>query len=700
MTTVDHIFSAANVDAGARDDGATIGQTLDRRSVRWGALFVALVILLAAVVSFLGIRAQINQVRHDVNLRLATVVGARAEIIESWAAGIQRQALPVADGYLIRLYANEMDMVGRDRSQPLAPDPAAANAELTSQRSHFDQMLREVSRSTDFASASLVGRDGHVYAADPFATDLSAERRAAAQTAIVTGVAHFGAVRTAPASPAGPEIDYVVPVMPPQSESAQPVAVAALIFALPIGPAIRDFLATGPTNRGPGKWRLFQSGENNLIELGTDQATPVAEIGLITDLADANAYAPPPRTSIGGSQPVYASAIFVTTPRWWLAHELPKDVAEASLRSFIAAVTAVASLAVVIVLAAFGATLYRYRAAHDRSVADQFRTLADRLASQRQLLGSITDALTDAIGLKDERGRYVFVNPAFARAVGRPIDDIMGLDDAAIYGHGTAQRLHRWDQVVRNGNAPLTAQEEVFLASRRHVLQISKIPCRLPTSQNIGILSVSRDISEVIEQQRLRERAQRQTVAALVHAVELRDRHLAGHSRRMAELACQVTKVLGAPQDVEDTVDAAANLSQIGKLGVRRELLTKKKRLTAPEIQEMEKHVDYAADILRGIEFELPVLEAIVQMNERLDGSGYPVGLEGDDIAPAARILAVCDVFCARIETRAYRPAISPAEAIEVLANNCLRYDPEVVRALREVINTVAGEKLLASVEA
>ena len=166
---------------------------------------------------------------------------------------------------------------------------------------------------------------------------------------------------------------------------------------------------------------------------------------------------------------------------------MPKDVAEASLRSFIAAVAVVGSLAVVIVLAAsFGATLYRYRAAHDRSVADGFRALADRLAGQRQLLASITNALTDAIGLKDEHGRYVFVNPAFARAVGRPIDDIMGLDDEAIYGHGTAQRLHRWDEVVRTGNAPLTAEEEVYLASKRHVLQISKIPCRLPTNHNIG----------------------------------------------------------------------------------------------------------------------------------------------------------------------------------------------------------------------
>ena len=126
----------------------------------------------------------------------------------------------------------------------------------------------------------------------------------------------------------------------------------------------------------------------------------------------------------------------------------------------------------------------------------------------------------------------------------------------------------------------------------------------------------------MVEQQRLRERAQHQTVAALVHAVELRDMHLAGHSRRLAELASQVAKVLSAPQEVADTVDAAANLSQIGKLGVRRTLLTKSKRLTPPEIQEMEKHVDYAAEILRGIDFDLPVLEAIMQMNERLDGTG------------------------------------------------------------------------------
>jgi HD-GYP domain-containing protein (c-di-GMP phosphodiesterase class II) len=90
------------------------------------------------------------------------------------------------------------------------------------------------------------------------------------------------------------------------------------------------------------------------------------------------------------------------------------------------------------------------------------------------------------------------------------------------------------------------------------------------------------------------------------------------------------------------------------------------------------------------------VLQAITQMNERLDGDGYPKGLKGDEIGLPGRILGACDVFCARLEPRVYRGGIPPATALEILEQNAGRYDSRVVAALRKVANSIAGEKLIA----
>jgi HD-GYP domain-containing protein (c-di-GMP phosphodiesterase class II) len=114
----------------------------------------------------------------------------------------------------------------------------------------------------------------------------------------------------------------------------------------------------------------------------------------------------------------------------------------------------------------------------------------------------------------------------------------------------------------------------------------------------------------------------------------------------------------------------------------------------------MRQHIDHVATILRDIDFELPVLETIHQMHERLDGTGYPAGLTRGQIGRAALILGACDVFCARLEPRSYRSGIAPETALEILEQNDGRYDPAIVEALRDVVASVTGEKLIAGLAA
>jgi len=128
---------------------------------------------------------------------------------------------------------------------------------------------------------------------------------------------------------------------------------------------------------------------------------------------------------------------------------------------------------------------------------------------------------------------------------------------------------------------------------------------------------------------------------------------------------------------------------------VPNEILTKPGKLTDEEMATMEEHVEHAYRILKDIDIEEGVLLAIYQMNERIDGSGYPKKLRYDEIILPARILSVLNVFCAMIRPRAYRGAKEPVQALDILGSESTKFDAAVVDALGNVIKTPAGEKLL-----
>ncbi len=667
-----------------------------------GGLAIALVVAVVGAVSYYSVRSERAQFSADLRQRLEILVNGRSDLVASWLDATARQTGRVVDSELFRLFATELDLAGGDLSQLVAPATPGAGS-LAPQIPYLNQALADLVRTTDFVSTAMIGRDGKAALASAAGMTLSAAQSAAAARVFETATPVFRPVRE---HGGGLVMDYLVPVYPPQPVAAENAVVAVFWFTLPVGRALQDFLRTDPVTQGPGTFRIVQANGGQADD-GQANGGRFVDINPTRDVAFADAeFAGPAagdgampfalRRAVVGNEAVYSAAAAPGAAGWWILWEVPEALAEAGLRSFLANVLALSGLVVVVFVAAFGAFWWRFRNEHNQSLARQFRRLAGRINAQRQFLDSINNTIADYIGLQDEAGKYLYVNPAFAKAAGRPLEEMIGLDDEAIFGHGTAQRLHRWHANVFASGQAATAEEEVFLAAQRKHLHISKVPFKDEDGEVSGIVSVARDVTELVEQQRKRERAVRQTVNGLVRAVELRDPHLAGHSLRMAGFAVAVARQLAAPAEVATTVEIAANLSQIGKLGISRELLTKTERLSDKEIAEMQRHVEFARQVLRDIDFGVPVADTIYQMHERLDGKGYPQGLDGDHMELPARILAVCDVFCARIEPRSYRGAIAPEEALAILEDNQSRYDIAVVHALRTVVNSVAGEKLLA----
>lgn len=174
-----------------------------------------------------------------------------------------------------------------------------------------------------------------------------------------------------------------------------------------------------------------------------------------------------------------------------------------------------------------------------------------------------------------------------------------------------------------------------------------------------------------------------ETVYALASAIEKRDPYTAGHQQRVARLACAIAAEMGGfDDDRMKGVRTAAVLHDIGKLYVPSELLSKPGRLTDVEFELLKTHPQAGYQMLQHIEFPWPVARTVQQHHERLDGSGYPMGLAGDELLLEARVVGVADVVEAMSSHRPYRPGrgIEPA-LLEIRSHRGSAYDCGVVDA-------------------
>ena len=168
----------------------------------------------------------------------------------------------------------------------------------------------------------------------------------------------------------------------------------------------------------------------------------------------------------------------------------------------------------------------------------------------------------------------------------------------------------------------------------------------------------------------------------LAHAVEMKDPYATNHQQRVADLARTIAMEMGHPEEMIDGIRMAGVVHDIGKLSLPSEILNKPAKLTEEEYTRVKKHPQAGYDILKDIAFPWPVARIVWQHHERLNGSGYPLGLAGEDILPEARIMAVADVVETMASHRAYRPAPGLEKALEeIAAQRGILYDPAVVDA-------------------
>ena len=186
-------------------------------------------------------------------------------------------------------------------------------------------------------------------------------------------------------------------------------------------------------------------------------------------------------------------------------------------------------------------------------------------------------------------------------------------------------------------------------------------------------------------------------ITPLALALEARDKYTSGHSQRVSNIALMISRKLEINQGSIRKIELAGLVHDIGKVGIKESVLTKRDKLTDEEYAHISAHSLIGENILRAVIDDEEILKIVRNHHERYDGSGYPDGLSGEDIPLGARILAVADTYDAMTTDRPYRKALSHETAIaELKEQSGIQLDPAVVDVFCEMADGAAVTYLKA----
>jgi len=306
--------------------------------------------------------------------------------------------------------------------------------------------------------------------------------------------------------------------------------------------------------------------------------------------------------------------------------------------------------------------------------------------------GVIESARDPFIGI-DSRGTVVSWNAAAERIFGFTAKEVAGRDISSViippefrqaHTKGLKHYLATGASTVLNKQIEITA-----LHKDGHLFPIELSIVPLEYDGEVRFNAFIHDLSErnsdretILKSAETLKESLVGTVVAVSKAVEARDPYTGGHQQRVSRLARTIAQQMGLDKNQIEGIRMGATIHDIGKIQVPAEILSRPTTLSELEFEIIKTHAEAGYDILKDIKFPWPIADIAHQHHERLDGTGYPQGLKGDEICLEARIVAVADVVEAVSSHRPYRASLGLDAALEeITAHRGEWYDPEVVDA-------------------
>jgi PAS domain S-box-containing protein len=321
------------------------------------------------------------------------------------------------------------------------------------------------------------------------------------------------------------------------------------------------------------------------------------------------------------------------------------------------------------------------------------------LKESKELMEAVVENIPLMIFLKEAKDlRFVIFNRAGEELLGYDRKALLGKSNLNLFPPEQAAHFMAKDREVLDGEfGILDIPEEPILTAKKgtRLLHTKKVCIRGTDGKTKYLLGISDDITERKRgEEELRQtldslrRAVNTTIQVMVSTLEARDPYTAGHQLRATDIARAIATEMGLSQDVIEGIQVAGSIHDIGKISIPAEILSKPSKLSEIEFSLIKEHAHRGFEILKDVESPWPLAEIVYQHHERMDGSGYPRKLKGEEILIEARILSVADVVEAMASHRPYRAGLGIDAALEEISKNRnIFYDPEVVDTCLKIFN-------------
>jgi PAS domain S-box-containing protein/putative nucleotidyltransferase with HDIG domain len=343
--------------------------------------------------------------------------------------------------------------------------------------------------------------------------------------------------------------------------------------------------------------------------------------------------------------------------------------------------------------------LARLSSAVDRELREaknrQERRITEiQLRKSEEKYRTLFEDSSDAIYLNNQDSELIDFNLSMLELFGYSREEMLGINTKAVFVNlDEYERLQ--DKIAQKGSV------REFKAKLRKK-DGTEMDCLITSTvrqakdkSKLGYQGIIRDISELVSSREQIEttlndlrKALGGTIEAMALTVETRDPYTAGHQRRVSNLARGIATEMGVSEAQIQGIRMAGVIHDIGKISVPGEILSKPGNISQNELGIIREHPQVGYNILKTVDFPWPIAQIVLQHHERMDGSGYPNGILGENILLEARILAVADVVEAMASHRPYRAALGINLALnEILKNRGSFYDPKVVDACLRLFN-------------
>ncbi len=306
----------------------------------------------------------------------------------------------------------------------------------------------------------------------------------------------------------------------------------------------------------------------------------------------------------------------------------------------------------------------------------------------------ILDSAGEGILGLDTELEFIFINKSGLAMLGYDIKEIIGQHPDKIIINDQNEIFSDLLSHKNPRKAGLTLQSSSFDAIvRTNAGILFPAECTLnPINEEevtTGYVLTIKDISEQVKSREELKNSYRNirkllfdSIHAMSIALEFRDPYTAGHQVRVSNLSTAIANKMQLSENQSNGIYLASIIHDIGKIYIPAEILTRPRRLTDLEFKIIQTHAEAGYQILKDVDYPWPIAETVYQHHERLDGSGYPRGLTGNDIIIEAKIISLADVVEAMVSHRPYRPSMGIEAALEEIKNNSgTLYDSEIVKA-------------------